>query len=101
EGKQQRAVVDTYRGKSWQIGWRCSQQTSQSPRCERPCGQATKQGEQQTLGCELSDDPSATGAESDTYSHLFLPRSRAREEQVSHIAAGDQQCHSDGAEQHP
>ena len=56
-------------------------------------------GQHQALGEELPEQPPAAGAERGADGHLPVARRRAREEQVGHIGAGDEEHEGDGAEQ--
>ena len=56
---------------------------------------AADAGEQQALFQELHDQAAASRAQGEAYGNLLLPRSGARDQQIGHIGAGDQQnqCH--------
>src|SRR5206468_9834794 len=57
--------------------------------------------EQKALYEALADDRAAARAERETDGHLFLPRRAAREEEVRHVRARDQQDQADHPHQHP
>ena len=57
------------------------------------------QGQEQALGEHLAEQRPAARAERGAEGELRAPRRAAREQQVGHVGAGDQQDQADGAEQ--
>ena len=63
---------------------------------ERPAHRA----EDHAFREQLSYQPQSAGAKRPTHGHLRLACGRARQQQIRHVRAGDQQHEPDGAEQH-
>ena len=61
---------------------------------------ATDRRQHQTFDEQLTQQPSAAGADGGADGDLFLPRGRAREQQVRDIRGRDQQHAADRAQQH-
>ena len=61
---------------------------------------AADQAEQQALGQQLLEQPAASRAKRQADGDLFLPPCPARQQQIRHVGAGDQQNQSRRAEQH-
>ena len=69
------------------------------PRGEGDAQRGPQGGEQRALGEQLADDAPATGAHRRADRELALARCRAREQEVRHVAAGDEQDQQDRPEQ--
>ena len=67
---------------------------------DRDANDAGTQSQQQVLRHQLPHDPAATGAQRGPYRHFALPGGAARDQQVGHVDAPDQQHESDRAQQH-
>ena len=61
---------------------------------------AAEQSQQRALDQQLPDQPEASSAQRRADGDLFLPCRSARQQQVRHVRAGDQQHETDRAEQH-
>ena len=73
----------------------------QHPEPRQPDTQeARRQSEQRTFGEQLPDQSPARGADRGAHDHLARADAGARQEQVRHVGARDQEDHHDGAEQH-
>src|SRR5262249_51844440 len=70
-----------------------------APRSEQDAEAAAYAREDHTFGEELSYQAAAAGAERGPHGELRLTRGRAREQQVRHVRARDQEDERDGAEQ--
>ena len=66
-------------------------QRPRAPERGREAGGPAEQAEQDALGEELPDQPRAAGAERRPHGDLARARLRARQQQVRHVDAGDQQ----------
>jgi hypothetical protein len=73
-------------------------QGSSSPERDRESGRAAGEAEDERFGEELTEQPSAAGAERDPHREFGAARRRAREQQVGHVRAGDEEHEADGAE---
>ena len=60
---------------------------------------AAEEREEKALGEELPEEPLAPGAEGDADRELAGPAARAREEEVGHVGAGDEEDERDRAEE--
>ena len=57
--------------------------------------------QQQAFGQQLGKDGGARRAQCTAYGQLLLPHHAARQQQIGHIDAGNEQHKADGAEQEP
>ena len=69
-----------------------------APAGEQEACRAAACDEQQALGDELPRDAAAAGAERRAHRELLRPRRHAREHQIGHVCAGDEQQASDRTE---
>ncbi len=68
--------------------------------CHQQPEAAGERGEQQALGEQLTNQPSASGAQRQAHGGFLLSRHAAREQQIGDIDAGDQQQQADRGKQH-
>ena len=68
---------------------------------EQDAERAAGKGEDQALGHGLAKEPAAAGSERHQDREFTMTCLRAREQQIRHVGAGDEQHESDGDLQHP
>ncbi len=100
EGEQHHRPVDGNAVRARQRRDRRGRQERHQPHRQQQSAQPASAGEHQAFDHQLPDDARATGADRQPDGHFLLPADRAREQQVGHIGARDQQHQRHGAEQH-
>ena len=81
-------------------GGQQAQQHPHAPIGEGQAGQSTDDREDYGFGDQLRDQAPASGADGDADRDFLSPRRRARQQQVGHVRAGDQQNQADHRAQH-
>ena len=69
------------------------------PEREQDAARRAERGKQQALGDQLTNQPAASGAEREAHRQLALPCGCARQEEVGHVRARDQQYQPDHDEE--
>ena len=92
EAEHEHTVVDIYRREAHQHGDRRRQRarkrrraTAQQPRSKRQARGTGQQRNQQAFGEQLTDEPSAAGAERQAHRNLAVPRRGPRQHHVGHV----------------
>ncbi len=99
-GEQQDAVVEAERDPERRRVHRdCLREPAHAEDAEQQADRAARDRQHQHLGEVLPDDAPAAGAQRDPDRHFALPERRARDEQVRHVDARDEQ-HADACAEH-
>src|SRR5262249_15053396 len=104
QGNSQRKSQDSRVGRKIQghwigsVGGHQNKQATASPG-QRDSGETAQAGEQEAFRERLADEARACGAHRQPYSKFFLPYRRARQQQVGHVGASDQQDGADDGHQ--
>ena len=94
-------AVDRDVGQARQVGWLQAAQSLHGDEGQHQSATRAKRGQHEALGQQLHRDAAAAGAERDAHRELVLPRERARQHQVGHVGARNEQDEADGPEQNP
>ena len=92
-------AVEAHVLEAWNVCRLRGDQGSGSPERDRESGRAAGEAEDERFGEKLTEQPSAAGAERDPHREFGPARRRAREQQVGHVGAGDEEHEADSAEE--
>ena len=98
-GEQEHAPVNHDRLKSGEISGRGGEQRAQAEPSDQRSGRAAEHRDQQAFGEQLPHQATAPCADRGAQRHLALAGGTARDQQVRHIGAGNQEHTGDGAQQ--
>src|SRR5262245_25987943 len=98
-GESQHALIKPDLSRPWNAVRADGQNQIDSPPRQRHAESPSSHGQQYALSQQLPHDAPSAGAHRHTHGDFSLPRRSARQQQVGHVRAGDQQHASDGAQQ--